>query len=102
MLSLLIWWAGILLEGLVLLQGLRAKLVTRYSAFYLYILVMFLSDGLLYPLYRVDVQSYNKWSIFGGYITLFLGCGLILEIFRHALGHYAGAEKIAKMAGPRS
>jgi hypothetical protein len=99
MLSLLIWRAGILLEGLVLVQGFRAKLATRYSAFYLYILVMFLSDSLLYALYRVNVQSFYKWAVFGGYITLFLGCGLLLEIFRHAFGPYAGAEKIAKVAG---
>ena len=99
MLSLLIWWTGILLEGVLLVQGLRAKLLGRYSAIYLYVFILFLSDGLLYPVYRINLEAYYKWTALLGYVTLFLGCGVILEIFKHSLSRYAGAEKIARVAG---
>jgi hypothetical protein len=99
MLSLIIWWAGILCEAVVLVRGFRAGLLRRYSSLYLYVFLLFLSDGLLYPVYRINLEAYNRWNVFIGYIILFLGCGLILEIFRHALSIYAGAEKIARIAG---
>ncbi len=99
MLNLIIWWAGILFEVVALVQGYRAKLLTRYSSVYLYLLALFLSDGLLYPVYRINLEAYFKWNIFLGYIVLFLGCGVILEVFRHSLAIYSGAEKVAKAAG---
>jgi hypothetical protein len=99
MLSLIIWWSGILVESLLLYRGFRAKLLTKYSAFYSYVLVMFLSDSLLYPLYYMHSKSYEKWSWYTGFVILFAGCGVVLEIFRQVLSPYPGAEKIARIVG---
>jgi hypothetical protein len=99
MLSLIIWSCGIALEALLVFRGFRAGLLTRYSNFYAYIFVLLLSDGFGLPLYFRNAKLYESWSWFGGFIILFLGCGIILEIFRHVLSPYAGAEKIARFAG---
>jgi hypothetical protein len=99
MLSLIIWRVAILLEALLLFRGFRAKLLGKYSTFYAYVLVMFLADGLLYPLYFASSKSYDKWSWYGGFIILFVGCGVVLEIFRHVFSPYPGAEKLARIGG---
>ncbi len=50
MLSLIIWQGAIVLEAMLLFRGFRAKLFSRYPNFYVYVLSLFLSDGLLYVL----------------------------------------------------
>jgi len=100
MLSLIIWCCGILLETLLLFRGFRAKLFLRYPNFYIYVLSLFLSDGLSYVLLHVlKVPSYEKWFWYSGFLILFLGCGIVLEIFRHVLSPYAGVEKLARFGG---
>jgi hypothetical protein len=99
MLSLIIWSCGIALEALLVYRGFRAGLLTKYSNFYAYVFVLLVSDGLGLPLYFKNPKLYESWSWFGGFVILFLGCGIILEIFRHVLSPYAGAEKFARFAG---
>ncbi len=99
MLNLTIWWCGILLEALLLFRGFRAKLFSRYPNFYIYVLSLFLSDGLLYLVYLSKSPSYEKWAWYSGFLILFLGCGIVLEIFRHVLSPYAGVEKFARFGG---
>ncbi|MDR3722370.1 MAG: hypothetical protein P4L00_12275 [Candidatus Acidoferrales bacterium] len=97
MLSLIIWSCGVFLEALLLFRGLRAKLFLRYPNFYIYVLSLFLSDGLLYLAYLAKLASYDKWSWYAGFLNLFLGCGILLEVFRHVLSRYAGVEKFARI-----
>lgn len=98
MLSLIIWRIGVVVEALLLYRAFSAKLFTRYSAFYTYVLSMFLSDVLAYVLlYFAHSKSYEKWSWYCGFLTLFLGCGIILEVFKHVLSLYSGAEKLARV-----
>ena len=99
MLSLIIWQAAILLEALLLFRGFRAKLFSRYPNFYIYVLALFLSDGLLYLVYLFKPAAYQKWAWYSGFLILFLGCGILVEIFRHVLSHYAGVEKFARVGG---
>lgn len=99
MLSLTIWWCGILLEGLLLFRGFRAKLFWRYPNFYIYVSSLFLSDVLSYLFYVMKPPWYEKWLWYSGFLILFLGCGIVLEIFRHVLSSYAGVEKFARVGG---
>jgi hypothetical protein len=99
MLSLTIWSVGILLEALILIRSFHAGLFVRYPNFYLYVLSLFLSDTVMYAVYRMGPASYLKWTWYAGFVVLFLGCGILLEVFRHVLSSYPGAQKIAKAAG---
>jgi hypothetical protein len=98
MASSIIWIAGILIEALVLYRGARAKLVSRYPNFYLYILSLFLADATFFLAYVMKFPVADKWSWYAGFMSLLLGCGIALEIFRHGLSPYAGAEKFARVA----
>jgi hypothetical protein len=97
MLGLIIWRIAMVVEALLLYRAVSAKLFMRYSAFYAYVLSMFLSDVLVYVLNLEHAKSYDKWSWYCGFLTLFLGCGIILEVFKHVLSLYAGAEKLARI-----
>jgi hypothetical protein len=99
MLSLIIWQGAIVLEAMLLFRGFRAKLFSRYPNFYVYVLSLFLSDGLLYVLSLLKPALYAKWVWYPGFLVLFLGCGIIVEISRNVLSSYAGVEKFARIGG---
>jgi hypothetical protein len=99
MLTMTMWSCGVVLEALLLYRGIRSKLISTYSNFYVYLLALFLSDALLYPLYVSKSPAYDRWNWYAGFLILFLGCGIILEVFRHALSAYPGAERFARTAG---
>jgi hypothetical protein len=96
MLSLIVWVVGIAVEALLLYRALYAKLVWKYPNFYVYALGLFLADSVLYFFYNSRPMLYARWTFYAGFLVLFLGCGVILEVFRQVLSHYAGAEKIAR------
>jgi hypothetical protein len=93
------WWCGILLEALLLFRGFRARLFSRYPNFFIYVLSLFLADSLSYLFYVMKLSWYGKWFWYSGFLILFLGCGIVLEIFRHVLAPYAGVEKLARVGG---
>jgi len=99
MMNLIIWWSGILLESLVLYRGFRAKILSKYQFFYVYIASLLLADSSLYFIYTLNRASYEKWNWAAGFLNLVLGCGILLEIFKHVLAPYAGAERFARIAG---
>ena len=97
--TLTIWWCGILLESLVLFRGFRAKTLTKYPFFYAYVASLLLADTSLYFVFVLSPASYEKWNWATGFLNLVLGCGILLEIFKHVLSPYAGAERFARIAG---
>jgi hypothetical protein len=98
MLSLLIWRGGIFLEGLILFRGFRGKMLARYPFFFAYIACALADDLLGYIQYCLTGRPYyGVWL--GEFLTLIVGCGIILEIFRCVLAPYAGAERFARIAG---
>jgi hypothetical protein len=99
MLTLLIWWVGVFFEALVLYRGLRGRTLAKYPFFYLYIASLFVSDAALYFLYLFSPGSYPRWNWNAGLLNILLGCGILLETFRHVLLPYPGAEKFARRAG---
>ncbi|MGC2421341.1 MAG: hypothetical protein WA405_06805 [Candidatus Acidiferrales bacterium] len=100
MLSFLIWRVGILLEGLLLFCGFRSKTLARYPFFFIYIACALADDIVEYVhFYLLGWASYVKWFWFGEFLTLIVGCGIILEIFRCVLSAYPGAERFARIGG---
>jgi len=100
MLSLLIWWFGISLETFILLRAFSAKLFGTYPFFYTYIFTVWIFDFPLYFLYthRADAALYNKYYWIAQFVSLMTGYGILLEIFKHVLALYPGAEKLARTA----
>ena len=99
MMTLIIWWGGILLELLVLFRGFRAKLLPKYLFFYAYVSSLLLADTSLYFVFILHRASYERWNWATGFLNLVLACGVLLEIFKHVLAPYAGAERFARITG---
>lgn len=87
---------GILLELLLLLRGWRRGLLRHYPYFYTYIAVSFSGALVGYFVLLTHPSAYSAifWPL--EFLTLFVGCGIVLEIFRHVLAPYPGAEKFAQ------
>lgn len=92
-LSLIFWWTGLALEFVILVRGLRTKAFVGYPYFYGYILCVFGVSAGLYAVYWVSPTAYSQWYWRTEFVTLLVGCGLILEILEHALESYAGAMR---------
>jgi len=98
-LSLAIWWVGICLESIILLRGISGKTISKYPFFFAYIACSLAGNVVLYAVSIFDPSAYTAfyWPVQS--ITLLLGCGILLEIFKHVLSDYPGAEKFAVTSG---
>jgi hypothetical protein len=100
MLSLIIWLTGILLEALSLFRSFHNAAFTKYPFFFAYIASSLAGNVLLlYVRYKLAPESYPEWYGSVQFVTLILGYGIILEILKHVLSPYPGAEKFARMVG---
>jgi len=84
---------------MILLRGLRARILSKYLFFYTYIASLLVADSSLYFLHLFSPASYDKWNWATGFLNLLLGCGILLEIFKHVLSPYAGADRFARISG---
>jgi hypothetical protein len=95
MLSLLIWWAGISLEGLILLRSIVCRSFLKYAYFYTYVTCILMVDVSRYFVYSHIPSAYRNWYWFTEFVSVSIGYGVILEILRQALGRYPGAARFA-------
>ena len=99
MATLIVWRAGILVEILILLRAVTSGSIRKYPFFNLYIAVVAFCDSCLYVLFLRNPVAYPFWSARTELLNLVLGCGIALEIFRHVLSRYPGAERFARISG---
>src|SRR5215475_261548 len=96
MFALVVWFAGIVLEGVLLFRGWRARYVFRFPLFFSYIALIFLQSILLYFVGRYRPEAYPAfyWSL--EFIDVFAGCAVVLEAYRVALAEFPGVAKLAR------
>jgi hypothetical protein len=92
-------WIGDALMAAILFRAYRAKLLGKYPFFYAYIASILVTGILLGTVYYPHSATYKRWYLAMNYPTMLLGCGIILEIFHHALGAYPGASRVARISG---
>jgi hypothetical protein len=98
--SLIIWLTGILFDALILFRSFRNAAFAKYPFFFAYIASSLVGNILLLCVrYTIAPESYPEWYWSVQFVTLILGYGIILEILRHVLSPYPGAEKFARMVG---
>lgn len=71
---------------------------SEYPFFYSYVVATFLTSGLLFLVYRFLPSDYQYFYWTTDFVTLVVGCGVMLEIVKHALDPYAGAERFGRWA----
>ena len=96
MLGQSIWWGSIALEVLLLVRALRARLVSRYPAFYVYIFFVLTLDVLCLFTYRRYPQLYNYSYGATEFVCVLVGCGLVFEVYRTGLSPYPGTARMAR------
>lgn len=95
MFALILYFTSNAIGFVILWRAVRNSAVRKYPYFYAYIASTLTS--LIMPIvYLVDRSSYNRWYWPIQFVTLVFGCGIIIEIFRHVLASYPGAERFAK------
>lgn len=99
MVWLLVWAIGLLIRLAGLFRGLQAEILARYRFFYVYLFSTFVADLITFILWRFNQASYQRSYWILQFLTLLIGCGIVLEIFRHVLSPYQGAEKFATAVG---
>lgn len=96
MLTLAIWWLGILLEALLLVRGLQEKLVRHFPIFYSYILFVFVEEFLRFSVYRWFSSHYSQVYWATQFLSLVIGSAVILEIYRVGLRSFPGTARMAR------
>jgi hypothetical protein len=91
-----IWLGGILIDLLVMYRAIRTNLPARYPFFCAFFFVITFVSVSRYLVHRYHPAYYAAWFWFTDFLSLILGCGIVLEIFKHALLGYRGARRFAR------
>ena len=84
MISTLILFFAIALELILVVRGLQQGLARRYPAFYTYIAFVLATDTLVYAI-RSNAHVYVYFYWIAEFLSLVLGCLVLLEFYRVAL-----------------
>jgi len=93
MLSLVLWWAGISLEAVILLRSLICRSFAKYPYFYTYMTCILMVDLTRYFVYSHNPPAFRDWYWSTEFVSVSIGYGVILEILRQALARYQGAAR---------
>jgi hypothetical protein len=96
MLVIIFITAGLLLRSLIFLRGYQSRMLRTYAWFYSYMLSVLAADATLYFVWLAHPNDYLRTYWLVQFATLAFGSGVILEIFRHVLAAYPGAERFAR------
>jgi hypothetical protein len=95
MISTLILLFAIALELLLVARGVQQGFIRRYPAFYSYIGFVLATDTLVY-LVRSNQHVYLYFYWISEFLSLVLGCLVLLEFYRVALAAYPGTARMAR------
>jgi hypothetical protein len=98
MLSQAIWWSSIAVEILLVVRGLRGRLVFRYPVFYSYVSFVLFQDLFLFFAYRWYPLFYRNAYWTAEFISLIFGCAVVFEIYRVGLSAFPGTARMARNA----
>lgn len=96
MLSLAVWLTTLVFETLILLRALKGELLSRYALFYVYLGIVFLQSFSLLIIYLAIPKYYASLYWSAEFVSVVLGCGVVWEIYRGALGRFPGAARMAR------
>jgi hypothetical protein len=95
----LIMGLGLLLEFFLLIRSLQARLIRQYYFFYIYVAsVIFFTAAMLLANWT-GPSMYGRWYWPLQLATSITGYGILLEILKHVLAPYPGAERFARFTG---
>ena len=96
MFSLAIWLTTLALEALVLLRALKQRFLREYRLFYVYMGCVFFQSFALLVVYLAKPMYYARLYWYVEFVGVALGCGVVWDIHRRALGRFQGAAQMAR------
>jgi hypothetical protein len=81
-----IFWVSFALESVILLRGLQAKLLGRFSLFYGYLAFVLLSSSVEYVIWGRTLYDSVYWRL--EFASALIGCAIIFELYRQCLRPY--------------
>jgi hypothetical protein len=96
MLSLAVWLTTLVLEVVLLFQAFKGEFVRKYALFYVYLGSVFLQSFSLLIIYLAKPNYYKLLYWSAEFVSVVLGCGIVWEIYRGALGRFPGAARMAR------
>jgi hypothetical protein len=81
-----IFWIGLAVESAILLRGLQAKLLGRFSLFYGYLAYVLLNSSVEYFTWGTPLYKPVYWSC--EFSSALIGCAIIFELYRQSLRPY--------------
>jgi hypothetical protein len=98
MVTLFIWWGGIVIELMLLARGAKVKLTSRFPVFYAYILTVLLESLITYGFYHYAQSQYALAYWVCLFFAFLVGSLVVFEIYRVALHTYPGTSRMARNA----
>src|SRR5262245_27094894 len=96
MLSQAIWGVAVVFEAVLFVRSFFHGLIRHYPYFYSYIGYVFVQDWLRMFVYTEHQAVYPQVYWTTQFLGLFIGCGVLWEIYRGALSPFPGARRIAR------
>ncbi len=96
MLEQILWWAGNLLEGLIVWRGVSVGLAKKYSFFYAYLTYVLLESSFRLLVFQGKPEWYGHvyWST--QILSAVFGYVVVWGICAHTLSPYRGAARMAR------
>src|SRR5258708_39154473 len=96
MMSDVIWWSAIVLGAILLLRGMKTKLIRSYPLFYGYIGCVLAIDLLRFACYRLDADFYQRFYWYTECLGILASYAVILEIYKRSLKFRPGVVRLAQ------
>lgn len=91
-----IWFGTIALEVCLLGRALRTELFTKFPVFYSYVLFVLLQSLTRLMVYHWHAAWYLKVYWYTEFISIFVGSGVLFEIYWRGLAPYPGTARLAR------
>jgi len=96
MLSTALWIMALALESALLLRAFQANFLKHYRLFYLYLGWVLISDVSRILFYYLLPKTYGYAYWYSQFISVVVGCAVVWEAYKVALGRYPGTARIAR------
>lgn len=96
MFSLAIWLTTLALESLLLFRAMRGRLLRTYPLFYFYVGFVLSLSSVRLVIYLAEPRYYRPFYWHTQSLSVLVGCGVVWEIYRRALGRFPGAARMAR------
>jgi hypothetical protein len=96
MFSLAVWLATLALESLLLYRAARCRFLAKYVLFYSYVGFVLCLSSVRLVIYCVEPTFYRSFYWHTQSLSVLVGCMVVWEIYRRALGRFPGAARMAR------